>query len=68
MTGIGTEAHQHVAEELCNSETVMIGSSIVGGVSKALGVQLEEEFAWRKYSGAKTEDIMRRLRDRILIV
>ena len=57
----GTEAEKHV--ESSNSETVMIESSMVGGVGKALEVQLEEKFAWRKYSGSKIEDITRRLKE-----
>ena len=57
----GKEVHKHGVAESSNSETVLMGSSMVGGVGKALEVQLEGKFAWRKYSGARIEDITRRL-------
>ena len=57
------EVHKHAVVESSNSETVLMGSSMVGGVGKALEVQLEGKFAWRKYSGARIEDITRRLEE-----
>ena len=59
----GKAVHKHAVAESSNSETVLMGRSMVGGVDKALEVQLEGKFAWRKYSGARIEDITRRLEE-----
>jgi lysophospholipase L1-like esterase len=46
-----------------NRETVMIGSSMVGGVGKALQRQLLGRFEWRKHSGARIEHITRKVQE-----
>ena len=52
----GKDEHKQEMAESSNFETVMIGSSMVGGVGKALEAKLEGKFAWMKYSGARIED------------
>ena len=52
------------SKEVINRETVMIGSSMVGGVGKALQRELGgRKFAWRKLPGAKIENITSRLKE-----
>ena len=49
--------------ETINSQTVLIGSSMAGTVGRAMHWQLRGAFVWRKYSGARIEEITKRLQE-----
>jgi lysophospholipase L1-like esterase len=60
--GVLTEEGQADIETI-NSQTVLIGSSMAGSVGRALHWQLRGAFVWRKYSGAKIEEITKRVQE-----
>ena len=55
---------ENVGKEVINRETVMIGSSMVGGVGKVLQREIgDKKFAWRKFPGAKIENITSKMKE-----
>ena len=55
---------ENAGKEVINKETVMIGSSMVGRVGKVLQRELgDKKFAWRKFSGAKIENITSKMKE-----